>query len=87
MTRAHKSECPAATGQDAENQNTNELNFATGERYSKAIFRIRAQLALLDHEIHEMECGDFLVYSDSVTCYCRNFNAVQAFAHRLAVNK
>jgi phage/plasmid primase-like uncharacterized protein len=29
MTQSHKSECPAATGQDAENQKTNKLNSAT----------------------------------------------------------
>ena len=37
MSLPHKSECPAATGQDAENQSINNLNFATGQRRGKAI--------------------------------------------------
>ena len=87
MTQAHKCECPAATGNDAENPKTYEPYFAPGERNIKAISVLRAQLALHDHAIHAMLCGDFLVYTSSRTSYCKDFKSLQAFAHRLGVNK
>jgi hypothetical protein len=43
MTQPHKSECPAATGQDAENQISNDLNSATDRTSEQAFLAVTAQ--------------------------------------------
>ena len=40
---------------------TNDLNFATGQRPSKAIATKIAQLALAGHAVQRLKCGDFLI--------------------------
>jgi hypothetical protein len=39
------------------------------------------------HSIHETMCGDFLVYMETKTVYCKNLNAVMAFAQKLGMSK
>lgn len=39
------------------------------------------------YEIHEMMCGDFLVYTENHTVYCKDLQAVQALVRKLGVTK
>lgn len=87
MMQPHKSECPAATGQDAVNRTTNDLNFATGQRPSKAIATQIAELALAGHTVHKLQCGDFLVSKWGYIHHANDFEALQAFAKKLGVSK
>lgn len=66
---------------------TNDLNFATGQRQRKAIVTQIAELALAGHAVHELRCSDFLVCKYGYSHYAQDFDALQAFARRLGVNK
>lgn len=87
MTMPLKSECPAATGQNAEYLNINKHNFCTGVPKSKAISAIRAQLALHDIELTVMACRDFLVHTYGKNHYCGDLKTLRAFAKRLGMSK
>lgn len=86
MIDAQKSECPAATGQDAK-QSTNDLDFATGQRPGKALATLIAQLAMHGHAVHTMQGGDFLVCKYGLSYYAADFEALQAFARKLGVTQ
>jgi hypothetical protein len=68
-------------------ETVNDLNFATGTRYSKAIATQVAELAIRGHAIHHLEDGGFLVCKYWHTFHANDFAELQAFARRLGVSK
>ena len=66
---------------------TNDLDFATGKRPSKAVATQIAELALSGHAVHKLQCGDFLVCKWGYSHYAQDFDALLAFARKLGVSK
>ena len=66
---------------------TNDLNFATGTRHSKAIATQIAELAIRGHAVHQLKDGEFLVCKYGHTFHANDFAESQAFARRLGVNQ
>jgi hypothetical protein len=66
---------------------TNDLNFATGTRHSKAIATQVAELAIRGHAVHQLKEGGFLVCKYGHTFHAINFVELQAFARRLGVSQ
>ena len=66
---------------------TNDLNFATGTRHSKAIATQVAELAIRGHAVHPLKDGGFLVCIYSHTFHANDFAELQAFARRLGVSQ
>ena len=66
---------------------TNDLNFATGTRHSKAIATQVAELALRGHEVHQLTDGGYLVCKYGYTHHAPDFEALQAFTQRLGVTQ
>ena len=64
---------------------TNDLNFATGTRRSKAIATQIAELAIRGHAVHQLSDGGYLVCKYGYTHHAPDFEALQAFARRLGV--
>ena len=69
---------------------TNDLDFPTGQRPSKAVATLTAQLALAGHTVHQLQCRDFLVckwgYSQYAQ-YVQDPEALQHLARKLGVSK
>jgi len=65
---------------------TNDLNFATGTRHSKAATQV-AELAIRGHAVHQLKDGGFLVCKYGHTFHAVDFAALQAFARRLGVSQ
>ena len=86
MTHTNE-KAPGACNTEGLTTNTNDLDFATGQRQRKAITTLIAELALAGHAVHELRCGDFLVCKYGYSHYAQDFDALQAFARRLGVNK
>ena len=72
------------------NTTTNDLDFSTGQRPSKAVATLAAQLALAGHTVHQLQCSDFLVcgrgYSQYAQ-YAKDPEALQHLARKLGVSK
>jgi hypothetical protein len=66
---------------------TNDLNFATGTRHSKAIATQIAELAIAGHAVHQLTDGAYLVCKYGYTFHACDFEALQAFSRRLGVSK
>lgn len=66
---------------------TNDLDFATGERHSKAIATQIAHLAIAGHVTHQLIDGGFLVCKYGYTHHAPDFEALQAFARKLGVKQ
>ena len=66
---------------------TNDLNFATGTRRSKAIATQIAELVIRGHAVHPLKDGGFLVCKYGHTFEATDFAELQAFARRLGVTK
>ena len=67
-------------------QDTNDLNFATGKRNSKAESNLCALLALAGHAVHSLKGGGYLVCKWGYTHQASNLEALKAFAVRLGVS-
>ena len=65
---------------------TNDLNFATGTRHSKAVATQVAKLAIRGHAVHQLIDGGFLVCKYGHTFHAVDFAELQAFA-RLGVSQ
>jgi hypothetical protein len=66
---------------------TNDLDFATGQRHCKAIATQLAQLAIAGHAVHKGQSGDYLVCKYGMSRYCQDFAELQAFARQLGVKQ
>ena len=79
---------PGAINTEGLTTNTNnDLNFATGQRPSKAIATQVAQLAIRGHAVHQLKDGGFLVCKYGHTFHANDFAELQAFARRLGVGQ
>ncbi len=73
---------PGATNTDGfGTDSTNDLDFATGHRRSKAIATQVAELALRGYAVHQLVDGRYLVCKFRQTFHADDFTAFQAFAH------
>jgi hypothetical protein len=66
---------------------TNDQNFATGQRHSKAIATQVAELAIRSHAVHQLKDGGFLVCKYGHSFHAINFAELQSFARRIGVSK
>ena len=69
---------------------TNDLDYATGQRPSKAIATQVAELALAGHTVHKLQSGDFLVCrwgNSQYAQYVQDPDALQDLARKLGVSK
>ena len=69
---------------------TNDLDYATGQRPSKAIATQVAELALAGHTVHKLQSGDFLVCrwgNSQYAQYVQDPEALQHLARKLVVSK
>ena len=66
---------------------TNDPNFATGTRHSKAIATQVAELAIRGHAVQQLIDGGFLVCKYGLTFHANDFAELQAFARRLGVSQ
>lgn len=89
MTHSNTNEkAPGATNTEGlATDTTNDLNFATGTRHSKAEATQIAELALAGHAVHKGRNRDYLVCKYGLTRYCLDFDALQAFGRRLGISK
>ena len=78
---------PGAINTEGLTTTTNDLNFATGKRRSKAIATQVAELAIRSHAVHRLKDGGFLVCKYSHTFLAHDFAELQAFARRLGVSQ
>jgi hypothetical protein len=81
----------------------NDMNFATDNTQRQAILTALTKLIDPPyvfgfrplptknrqrlHAIHDLGLGDFLVYTNKKTVYCKDLQAVQAFAQKLGATK
>ena len=70
-----------------ETDTTNDLNFATGTRHSKAIATQVAKLAIASHAVHQLKDGGFVVCKYGHTFHAVDFAELQTFARRLGVSE
>ena len=64
---------------------TNDLNFATGQRHGKAIATQIAKFAMAGHAVHPIADGGYFVTRGSAR-YCVDFTELQSLAHELGVS-
>jgi len=77
---AQKSECPAATGQNATNQKAHsEFN---PESHATQLI---AGLAKAGHHVHRLENNGFLACRWGLTLHCPDLAALAQFARKLGV--
>jgi hypothetical protein len=66
---------------------TNDLNFATGDRPSKAIATLIAELAIRGHAVHQLKEDGFFVCNHGQSHYAPDFYALQRFAIKVGASK
>ena len=66
---------------------TNDLDFAIGEKHSKAIATQIAHLAIAGHVVHHLIDDGYLVCKYGYTHHAKDFEALQAFARKLGVTQ
>ena len=79
-----KAPAPTKT-QSAFRTDTNDLNYPTGQRISKAESTLLARLALAGHVVHKGRCDDYTVCKYGYAQYCQDLEALDAFAYQLGV--
>jgi hypothetical protein len=66
-------------------QNTNDLDYPTGQRNNKAEANLRAILALNGHSVYVQRDDDYLVSKWGYTHHARDIEALRTFAVKLGV--
>ena len=66
-------------------QSTNNLDFATGDKKSKAESTLIARLALAGHSVHPLREAGYLVSKWGYTFHAGDLGELQAFSRRLGV--
>lgn len=66
---------------------SNASDFATDTQHGKALATLIAQLAIAGHAVHISQHGDFLVCKYNWARYCKDFDALQAFARNWGVTQ
>jgi hypothetical protein len=87
MSTFHKSECPAATGHHAPNQNNNNSNYPTSNCLCKEEATLFALLALAGHPVHPLRSGGYLVAKWCYSYHAADIGDLRVFAMRLGVCK
>jgi hypothetical protein len=64
---------------------SNDLNFATGTRQSRAVATLIAEFALAGLAVLKGGCGDYLVSNYGMSLYCQDFAELQTFARKLGI--
>jgi hypothetical protein len=85
MSAALVSDCPGGTGHYTTNQNTNDVNFFTGQRQRKDESSLLARLALAARVVYLGNRNDYTAYKYSYAQYCQNIAKLTAFAVRLVL--
>jgi hypothetical protein len=86
MTHHTNRKAPRACDSEGlHNDTTDDLNFATGMRHSKAEATQIAELAIWGHAVRWLKDGGFLVCKYGHTFHAIDFAELQAFASRLGV--
>ena len=85
MTHTKCNGLAAANNQPAETHapNTNDLDFATGTRHSKAESTLSAVMAMSGYAVYPLKDGDYLVCKYGMTHHEADFAGLEAFAKRL----
>lgn len=84
MTHATNEKAPGAINTEGlTTDTTNDLNFVTGTRLSKAISTQVAELAIRGHAVQQLKDGGYLVCKYRYPYHAKDFDAVQAFARKL----
>ena len=65
---------------------TNDLNFATGQRHSKAIATQIAEFAIAGHAVHQLADGGFSVTRWDLARRCADFGDLQSLARQMGVS-
>ena len=89
MTHHANEKAPGVSddSKELETNTTNDLNFATGTRHSKAIAMQVAHLVMAGHTVHQLKDGGYLVCKYGYTHHAPDFEALQSFARRLGVKQ
>ena len=87
MTRATIERAPGACNTERLTTETNDLDFATGQRQRKDITTLIAALGIRGHAVHEVRGGGFLVCKYGYTHCAQDVKALKTFAQRLGVSK
>ena len=88
MTQATNEKAPGAINTEGlATDNSNDLNFATGTRQSKAIATQIAKFGIRGHAVHHLKDGGFLVCKYGHTFHAIDLAELKAFARRLGVSK
>lgn len=84
MSAAHKSECPAVTGHNAD-QSTNSAIVASADESDKRRANLKASFALGGFAVHDLADGGFAVCRWNLSRYCPDLAALSAFARQTGV--
>lgn len=70
-----------------QNHTTNDLDFPTGGRPSKALVSIKAKFALHGHAVHDGNNREFIVVQKNwgLSRYCRDYAELVSFGRQLGV--
>jgi len=82
LIAAQKSECPAATGQNATNQKAHS-EFSPERHASQLI----AKLEKAGHHVHRLENNGFLAARWGMTLHCPDLASLVQFARKLGVTR
>lgn len=87
MSAAHKSESPAATGQNAE-KSTNTATVSPADFLSndqKRLATLKARFAISGFAVHDLADGGFAVCRWNLAQFCPDLAALAGFARRTGV--
>ena len=88
MTHHTYKKAPGACNTEGfDTDTTNDLNFATGTRRSKAEAKLLVRLALGGHMVHKGQSGDYLVSKYGLSRHCEDLDDLRDFARQLGVFK
>lgn len=86
-TARQKSECPGATGQDADQSTAAAIltPVSDSSNNEKRQATIKAELARRGFDVHALADDGFVVCRWNMSCHCQNLAALVAFARRVGV--
>jgi hypothetical protein len=77
---------PGACDSKGLTTDTNDLNFATGQRRSKAIATQIAEFAMAGHAVHQLVNGGYSVTRWDLARHCADFAELQSLARQMGVS-
>jgi hypothetical protein len=85
MKAGHKSECPVAAGQVADQNTESAVIVAPCDDEGKALATLKAAYALAGYAVHDLSCGGYLVARWNVTKHCPDRHALAGFSRQIGV--